>query len=118
MALSRFDLVVIKDVHNVKYLSGPKSRPAKPGGAWVVTYVFTDGTVLISKDETLVRIPVDDVEMVGKYDLNKTIGQINQAGPRPRGEKDGQGKGSQGTKERPKRTDDGAGHHGDPERVR
>jgi len=106
MTLSRFDLVVIKDIHNVKYLSGPRNRPAKPKGAWVVTYVFTDGMILISKDETLVRIPIGDVEIVGKYDLNKTIGQINQAGPR--GEKDGQGS---------QRINDAASHRGSPEGV-
>jgi hypothetical protein len=88
MSISRFDLAVIKDISNVKYLSGPSNRPAKPTGTWLVTFVFTDDTILISKDETLVRLPISDVEVIGRYDLQKAKEQIEAAGVK--GEKNGQ----------------------------
>lgn len=76
MMLNRFDLVVIKTVKNIKYLSGPSGRPAKPQGVWVIIHVFDDKTVFLGKDETVIRIPIDDIDRVARYDINTVIDKL------------------------------------------
>jgi len=76
--MRQFDLVVLKTIKNVRYLSGPAGRPAKPQGVWIVTSVFGDNTVLLSKDETVIRIPQNDVQLVGKYDLEVIRGKLKE----------------------------------------
>jgi hypothetical protein len=80
--MKRFDLVRILSIDNVKWLSGPAGRPASPHGNWSVVAGIGDKELLISKDETLVRIPKKDVALIASYDNQRvidTISRINSA---------------------------------------
>jgi hypothetical protein len=72
--VKRFDFVVLKTIRNVKWVSGPASRPASPKGLWsVVGGVGGTDVLLLAKDNTVIKIPASDVHKVGDYDLNKSI---------------------------------------------
>jgi hypothetical protein len=68
--IKRFDLVRLKTVARVNWLSGPASAPASPQGVWsVVAGVEGSDVLLLARDETLIRIPVEDVIKVSDYDV-------------------------------------------------
>lgn len=92
MPMNRFDLVVITEIKNVIYLSGPSGRPATPQGTWIVTYVFEDDTILLSKDDTIVRIPVKDTTLVGRYEVENVIRKLRGMNDSFVGEKHGETK--------------------------
>jgi len=68
MQLKRFDIVIIKTIKNVQWLSGPASRPASPQGRWsVVAGVEGVKKIMLAKDETLCIIPIDDIIKVADF---------------------------------------------------
>lgn len=76
--IKRFDIVRIKTVENVTWLSGPSSRPASPQGNWSVVAGTEDDTILISKDETVARIPIQDVVKVADYGIEHALDSIKK----------------------------------------
>ena len=74
--IKRFDLVSIKTVNRVKWLSGPASRPATPQGNWVVICGVGKNELMLSKDETLIRIPISDVFKVADYGVDHAIRSV------------------------------------------
>lgn len=77
--LNSLDLVQIKTVENVKWLSGPKGTKPSPHGVWSISH-FLGGDAIIAKDGTLVRIPVSDIQRVGTLTLNRVYEQLANAG--------------------------------------
>ena len=75
--IKRLDIVKIKSIKNVTWVSGPAARPATPKGNWSV--VGNIGNILlIAKDETIAQIPIGDVIKVAEYDINKVIENIKK----------------------------------------
>lgn len=75
--ISRFDLVGIVTVKNVVWVSGPAGRPANPHGRWSVVGNIGD-KLLLSKDETIIQIPVGDVYKLADYSIEKVIEGIKK----------------------------------------
>lgn len=76
--IKRFDIIRIKTVKNVEWLSGPASRPASPQGNWSVVAGLPDGKILIAKDETVAQIPMEDVFKVADYGIEHAVGSIKK----------------------------------------
>jgi len=77
--IKRFDLVILKSVQNVKWLSGPPSRPTSPKGVWsVVSGVGGRKMLFLAKENTMIQVPVLDVTKVGDYNLNQAIGMVKR----------------------------------------
>lgn len=77
--LNQFDLIQIKRVNNIHYLSAPKGQAPNPNGVWsIVGFVKTD--VLAAKDGAIVRVPVTDVVKVASYSTEHIIDQVKYAG--------------------------------------
>jgi len=71
--IKRFDLVSIKSIKKVQWLSGPASRPATPQGVWAVFCGVGRDELILAKNETLIRIPASDVFKVADYGLEHAI---------------------------------------------
>jgi len=85
MQLEQFDVVQIVKQDHVKYLSAPQGAATKPDGHWTITG-FVEGDALISKQDTIIRIPVSDIRPVAKYDLENFEKKLRGT----RGKKDNQ----------------------------
>lgn len=85
---------MIKTTRNVKWLSGPSGRPAIPKGNWIVVAIGRKNEILIAKDETMVQIPVSDVEKIADYSVERVIESIKKINPKTikLGEDHGKGK--------------------------
>jgi hypothetical protein len=75
--IKRFDIVKIKTIKNVNWVSGPAGRPASPKGNWSVMAAVDDDYMIV-KDQTVIRIPKNDVALVIEYDLDKAIDSIKK----------------------------------------
>ena len=72
--IKQFDIVILKSVKNVDYVSGPAGRPATPRGRWIVTWADDKNPkLLLAKDETIIQIPKDDVIKIGDYSVQKVF---------------------------------------------
>lgn len=80
--IQRFDIVMIKTTKNVKWLSGPAGRPSMPKGNWIVVAIGRKNQILIAKDETMVQIPVSDVEKIGGYSIERVIDAVKKINPK------------------------------------
>lgn len=78
MNIKRFDVVQITTVKNVNFVSGPANRPAIPQGNWTVVAGVGSNELLLSKDETIIRIPVFDVVKIANYDVQRVIETIKE----------------------------------------
>lgn len=76
--IKRFDLVMLKSIRRVSWLSGPAGRPASPKGTWVVVAGVDEDKVLLAKDETLIQIPKEDVIQVATYDIGIVMNEIRK----------------------------------------
>ena len=87
----RFDIVQLLTTRNIRFLSGPPGRPAKPVGSWSVVGNLPGAKLMIAKDETIAVIPVIDVRKIGSYDLEKAIEDVKKVKTRAdlKGEQDG-----------------------------
>jgi hypothetical protein len=69
--IDRFDLVKLKTIGSVVWLSGPNGKATSPQGVWtVVAGVGGDRMLLLAKDLTLIQIPREDVFKVASYNAN------------------------------------------------
>ena len=75
--IKRLDIVKIRSIKRVTWVSGPAARPAGPKGNWSVMGNIGQ-ILLLAKDETIIQIPVEDVIKVAAYDLNKVIENIKK----------------------------------------
>ena len=75
--MDRFDIVLLKETKNLQYISGPKGKITKPEGYWTVISSNSD-KVLLSKEETIIQVPIEDVFLVAKYDISKVFKAIKQ----------------------------------------
>jgi hypothetical protein len=79
--LRQFDVVQLTKVDNVKYLSGPKGRSATPKGNWTVIG-FIENDVVIERDNTVVRMPANDVVRIAAYDIQTVMDAVKRAKPK------------------------------------
>ena len=77
--IKRFDIVRLKTVQNVHWISGPAARPASPQGNWSVVAGIDDGDhILVAKDETVAKVPIKDVEKVADYGIEHAFDSIKK----------------------------------------
>ena len=78
--LKQFDVVQIVTTKRIKYLSGPAGQAATPNGNWTIIG-FVDSEALLSKDQTLCRVPIIDIREVGSIRDPQTLWEeIRKAG--------------------------------------
>lgn len=94
--VKRFDLVGIRTIRNVVWVSGPATRPAKPQGSWSVVGNIGK-TLVLARNETIIQIPIGDVYKMADYSIEKVINGIKDIRTMadlnkhlPRGAKDGE----------------------------
>lgn len=76
------DIVRLLRIDRVKYLSGPKCRPASPKGEWVIVGgLEREQDLVLAKDATIIRIPISDVTKIADYDLDVVIEAVRNAKP-------------------------------------
>ena len=75
--IKRFDIVRLKTIERVTWLSGPASRPASTQGNWSVVAGIGD-EVLVAKDETIARIPITDIIKVADYGIEHAFNSIKK----------------------------------------
>lgn len=76
--IKRFDLVRIRTIQNITWVSGPTGRPASPKGVWSVVAGVDTTKLMLAKDETIIQIPVDDVIKIADYDIKHVIEKMKQ----------------------------------------
>ena len=75
----QFDIVQIITTKSIKYLSGPEGHVTSPHGKWsIVGFVGSDA--ILAKENTLVKIPQQDIRKVADYDLDSLFKKISGAG--------------------------------------
>lgn len=74
------DIVRLTNEKRVKYVSGPKGRPATPKGDWIVVGSI-GADLLLAKDNTVIRIPAVDVALVAAYRMDKFLKAVDDAKP-------------------------------------
>jgi hypothetical protein len=75
---NQYDIVRLRTVDRVKFVSGPKGMAATPQGEWIMLGAV-DGDLVLTKDETVIRIPVQDVVKVASYDVAKVLQALSGA---------------------------------------
>lgn len=92
--IKRFDLVKIKTVKNVKWVSGPSGRSARPDGAWTVVGGGYNGQLTLAKGQTVIMIPEDDVVKIADYSIDNVFKRVKAIRP---GETENVQEGKEGT---------------------
>lgn len=77
--IKRFDLVRLKTIQNIAWVSGPQGRPASPQGIWSVVAGVDTTKLMLAKDETVIQIPMEDVVKVADYGIEHVMERIKQA---------------------------------------
>lgn len=65
----QLDQVTLKTTRRVSYLSAPPGVTVSPEGLWSVSVVMGD-ELLLTKQQTVIKIPAADVTLVSKYDIS------------------------------------------------
>jgi hypothetical protein len=78
MAIKRFDIVRLLRSDRVSYVSGPAGKAATPNGNWIVVAGCETDKYLLAKQETIIKIPMDDVFKIGDYDLGDAINRVKR----------------------------------------
>lgn len=76
--IKRFDLVRLKTVQNIAWVSGPKGRPASPKGVWSVVAGVDTTKLMLAKDETVIQVPMEDVIKVADYGIEHVMERVKQ----------------------------------------
>ena len=77
--LKQLDIVQIITTKGIKYLSGPEGHAANPHGNWsIVGFIGSD--VVLSKENTLVRVPIPDIRRVASYNVEGLVKQLSTTG--------------------------------------
>lgn len=64
--LKQFDIVTLKTIKNVKYLSSTPGHMPSPQGSWSIVG-FINKDVLLCKDGAIIKIPPADIELKAEY---------------------------------------------------
>jgi hypothetical protein len=75
--IKRLDVVRILTTERIKWVSGPAGRPASPKGEWSVAGA-NGNLLLLSKDETIIQVPYNDVVKVAEYDISRVIENVKR----------------------------------------
>ncbi len=79
--LRQFDVIQIITTRRIRYLSAPAGSASSPQGDWnVIGMIGSD--VIAAKNDTMVRIPIQDTRKVGSYNLDAFLEQLFNAGYR------------------------------------
>lgn len=75
----QFDIVQIITTKRIKYLSGPSGHTTNPHGNWsIVGFVGQDA--ILAKENTLVRVPLQDIHRVGQFDIENLYQKMSTTG--------------------------------------
>jgi hypothetical protein len=77
--MDQLDIVQLLRTNRINFLSGPKNYVTSPHGNWTVVGRIKDD-VIIAKDQTLARVPIVDVRVVGVYSIDDAMSRIRNAG--------------------------------------
>lgn len=75
--LQQFDQVELLTVRNVDYLSARPGFAPSPHGIWSVIGLVA-GKVLLAKDGTLIRIPLNDIRKVSSYSPSQVLAKLKE----------------------------------------
>lgn len=79
--LKQFDVIQIITTKRIRYLSAPAGSASSPQGDWnVIGMINSD--VVAAKNDTMIRVPIQDTRKVGSYNLNAFLEQLYNAGYR------------------------------------
>lgn len=76
-----FDIVQIKTTKRVRFMSGPQGRAPSPHGNWSIVG-FVEADAIIAKDNTIVRIPVEDLQPVAAMGTDKLMEALQDINPK------------------------------------
>ena len=79
--LRQFDVVQLIDEKHVTYVSGPRGMSASPKGNWSVVG-FVDIDVILAKESTIIRVPLQYVRKIAAYDVQNVLDMIDKARPK------------------------------------
>jgi hypothetical protein len=79
MEFNSSDIVQLRRVNNVHWVSGPKGEMPDPHGNWIIVG-FVGIDVLIAKDGTCVRVPVSDIRRVGVFSTENVMAHLASIG--------------------------------------
>lgn len=77
--MDQLDIVQLKNANRVKFLSGPKNYTTSPHGNWTVVGFIADDAIL-AKDQTIIKVPMSDLRIVGIYSIDDTLNKISKIG--------------------------------------
>jgi hypothetical protein len=75
----QLDIVQIITTKQIKFLSGPEGHAANPHGNWSIVG-FVGSEAVLSKENTLVKIPLSDIRRVASYSVDKFMEQLSSTG--------------------------------------
>lgn len=75
----QLDIVQIMTTKGIKYLSGPEGHTTTPHGHWSIVG-FVGSEAVLSKENTLVKVPLSDIQKVASYSVEGFIEQLTSAG--------------------------------------
>ena len=77
--LKAMDVVQLKTTKRIRFMSGPPGQVTKPHGNWSIVG-FIGSEAIIAKENTIVRVPVDDITKVLSMDVSELINVMARAG--------------------------------------
>lgn len=75
----QLDIVQILTTKRIRYLSGPEGHTTNPNGNWSIVG-FVGSEAVLSKENTLVRVPLSDIQKVASYSVDRFVEQLSSAG--------------------------------------
>ena len=75
----QLDIVQILTTRGIKFLSGPEGQATTPQGNWSIVG-FVGSEVILSKENTLVKVPLSDIRKVASYSVEGFMEQLTSAG--------------------------------------
>ena len=68
----KFDVVQLRTVRHIGFLSGPKNHPTSPQGHWQIVG-FVREKLMLAKEDTIILVPPDAVRKVASYDRERFL---------------------------------------------
>jgi len=74
--IRQFDKIKLRTTKNIRYLSAPPNEMPSPHGIWtVVANINKD--LLICKGDAICRVPVSDVVIAGRSEIDRILERID-----------------------------------------
>lgn len=83
--IRQFDRIRLKTTRNIHYLSAPPGEIPSPHGVWIVVGNIGKDLV-VSKDDAVCRVPVEDITLAGRAKSSHLMEQINGEKEHPKKE--------------------------------